>query len=330
MNGRMPPWSADPEVGEFSNFFGLSSDEKRDLVHWLRAGAPRGSGPDPLLSLSFPSDTDWPLGPPDLVVDLPLQEIPASGEIDYRYVTVDVPIDRDVWVRAATVRPSNVEVMHHAFAFAIFPESLRGDQPQWHRGIQSFFSIYAPGTNVDAYPDNSGQFLPAGSKMEFQLHYQSVGHPSEDRPQMALYFHDAPPAREYHVFSASNVDFVIPPHARNYRTGAEYRFKQDAVLYSMMAHMHYRGRRMHFKLHYPDKSSEYLLSVPNYNFNWQTIYHLAEPRKVPAGSRMVVHGAFDNSAGNPLNPDPDKEVSFGLQSWEEMFIGYMMFTTARE
>jgi hypothetical protein len=90
--------------------------------------------------------------------------------------------------------------------------------------------------------------------------------------------------------------------------------------------MHVRGKRMKFEVIYPDNRREVLLSVPNYDFNWQTTYQLATPKKIPAGSRLFVSGAFDNSDLNPFNPNSKISVRWGEQSWEEMFIGYFEFT----
>ena len=70
----------------------------------------------------------------------------------------------------------------------------------------------------------------------------------------------------------------------------------------------------------PPKASA--LTIDNYDFNWQHKYELAEPRWLPRGTVLRAVGTFDNSPGNPDNPDPKRTVYFGLQSEEEMFIGY--------
>jgi hypothetical protein len=88
--------------------------------------------------------------------------------------------------------------------------------------------------------------------------------------------------------------------------------------------MHFRGKWMRYQLLFPDGTSEILLHVPRYDFNWQFSYQLAEPRHVPAGTWLMVSGAFDNSVENPSNPDPKTRVTFGLQSWDEMFIGFFV------
>ena len=78
----------------------------------------------------------------------------------------------------------------------------------------------------------------------------------------------------------------------------------------------------------PDGSITELLSVPNYSYAWQPTYVLEEPVNLPAGTMGHVTGTFDNSEYNPANPDPSKELTFGLQSWDEMFIGYWTYHSA--
>lgn len=86
--------------------------------------------------------------------------------------------------------------------------------------------------------------------------------------------------------------------------------------------MHLRGKAYRYELTYPDQRREVLLNVPRYDFNWQLHYKFAEPLSVPAGSVLTATGWFDNSAGNPANPDPTRKVGFGEQSFDEMQIGY--------
>ena len=107
------------------------------------------------------------------------------------------------------------------------------------------------------------------------------------------------------------------------RTHCVYAFKRDSLIYDLIPHMHLRGSWFKYEALYPDGRREVLLSVPRYDFNWQTEYRLDEPKRVPAGTWLLCTGGFDNSATNPNNPDPNKRVRHGLQSFEEMFMGFM-------
>jgi peroxiredoxin len=320
---RMPPWHADPAIGQFRNDRSLPVDERRTLVHWIEAGAPRGDGDDPLLEKPAHARA-WPLGRPDVVVRLRPQKVPAEGALDYRYVIVPVPEDHDVWVRAAQIRPSNAAVMHHSFAF-VQPPGDTGEAPAWANSIDEFLAVYVPGYVVAPFPEGTGKRIPAHSNLVIQLHYNAVGYETEDRPVLGLYLDREPPGRELHTRGAFNQEFEIPPNDPDVPVFADFTFERDATLYGLMPHMHFRGKRMRYVATYPDGSQETLLSVPHYNFNWQRLYEFQEPKRMPAGTRVHVEGAFDNSALNPFNPDPSKLVRWGFQSWDEMFIGYLVY-----
>jgi hypothetical protein len=219
--------------------------------------------------------------------------------------------------------------MHHAFAFVKFPAQSGVRQPDWNDGLNSFFATYVAGLHIEPFPGGSGQLLPKGSVLEFQLHYTVVGYPTTDRPRLAIYLHKRPPSRELVVASAWTRELRIPPYIADYPVEAKFVFDQDALLHSYLPHMHLRGSRVSYEARYPDGRSEMLLSVPRYHFNWQSLYSLRAPKPIPAKTELLVRGAFDNSRLSPANPDPSKEVRWGRQSWDEMFIGYVLYTVPR-
>jgi peroxiredoxin len=329
MTRHMPPWDAAPAYGGFSNDPSLSRTQARALIRWIDAGNPRGDGPDPLAQATSATLPEWPLGAPDLVIEVPPQSVPAGGVIDYRNVDIPLPLDRDVWVRAVDMQPGNRAVLHHCLVFVIYPPQRRARQPNWKGGGNSYFAAYAPGYNVEPFPYDTGQLLPKGSVLQFQLHYNAVGHATSDSPRLALYFHKRPPTRELVVESAHNTNFRIPPHAPDYPVEASYMLKKDALLHGMFAHLHMRGSRISYEARHPNGRREMLLSVPRYRFDHQIVYLLRQPTPLSAGTKIVVRGAFDNSPLNPANPDPSKEVISGVQSWDEMFIGYLLYSVPR-
>jgi peroxiredoxin len=329
LTGRMPPWHADPLIGTFTHDRSLSVEQKRTLVRWIDAGSARGPEADPLPTIPAPQAEEWPLGKPDLVVELPPQEIPATGTVDYRYVHIQAPVSQDAWVRAVHIAPRNPKVMHHAIMTMEYPAVWQHAQPHWHGGAGGFFATFAPGLPPMPFPPESGGFLPAGATLTFQLHYITIGEATTDVPRVALYFHARPPALEAQIVAAFNPGFTIPPGAEDYPVEAAYVLDQAVTLNGFAPHMHFRGKRFRYEAHYPDGRREVLLSVPRYDFNWQTFYLLQVPKPVPAGTKILMNGAFDNSPQNPVNPDPSKEVRWGEQTWEEMFVGYMMYTTPR-
>ncbi len=220
--------------------------------------------------------------------------------------------------------------MHHGFVFVDYPEESKQDEPSWLEGRNGFFVAHVPGVNVLPLPQDSGQLLPAGSTLIFQLHYITSGYPTSDNPKLALYFHDQPPAMEYKVVSASNTKIRIPPFIEDHEEKAEAIMEEDGYLHGFYPHMHYRGKWFRYKALYPDGRSEKLLSVPKYDIHWQTFYRLQQPKILPLGTKIVVNSGFDNSINNPHNPDPSKEVRWGPKSEEEMLVGYYMYTRKRQ
>lgn len=322
---RMPPWQADRRFGRFRNDLSLPPDERRALVAWIEAGAPRGEGPDPLVEKPAPRAPEWALGAPDLVVEAPEQRLPATGVIPYLYETVDLPIEREVWVRGVDLRPSNPAVMHHGLAWILYPADQTPPDTEGPRFTRGMFGAYVPGREPHLLPEGAGYRLPAGSRIRFQLHYTATGRPESDRPRLALYLSQAPLRHELRTGAAASFDFAIPPGARDHAAGAVRELERDIVLYRLTPHMHYRGKRMRIEAQLPDGRRETLLSVPRYDFNWQHQYVLDPPRRLPAGTRLVVEAGFDNSAANPANPDPGRWVYYGEQSFDEMLFGYFLY-----
>jgi hypothetical protein len=314
---RMPPWHADPHYSSFSNDRGLSTAQAQKLVHWIEAGAPRGTGPDPLLS----QKKDWPewsLGAPDLVVELPPFTTPKTGTIPYRMVNVASPLDRDVWVRAVDFLPGQRAVLHHIIASA---------------GGQRFGGIslnnYVPGAEPLQIPEGSGIFLPKGSVFHFQMHYTPNGQELTDVTKLGLYFMKEPPTYRYRSMLFIQPRLKIPPGAKAHTEVAQQVFKEDAVIYSLHPHAHFRGKSSSFVAKYPDGREQVLLNVPAYDFNWQSTYELQAPLSVPAGTKVVYTQVFDNSSQNRANPDPARTVRFGEQTWDEMVFGVIRFRSTK-
>jgi mono/diheme cytochrome c family protein len=338
----MPPWDADPAFGKFSNQCGITINEARTIVHWIENGS-SASATDPLALKKPKPQPEWPLGKPDLILSLPDQQVPATGTLPYRTATIAVDIPKDVWIRAVHLKPDHREWLHHAFAFAgdddfELPEDIAADPRELKqriekgpRGLTSFFATYVPGLEPSTFPEGTGKLLKKGSELSFQLHYTTNGTAGTDRPKLGLYFVKTKkdqPERELKVTSAFQLRLDIPPQTRHADASAARSFTKDTVLYALSPHMHYRGSSMRFTAEYPDGKHEVLLSVPRYDLDWQRTYLLAEPKTIPAGTRIRCEGVFDNSPTNPDNPDPTKRVRFGAQSWDEMFIGYMVYADA--
>ena len=324
---RMPPWHADPHVGVWQNDRALSIPERQTLVHWIEAGAPRGAGPDPLAQAAVPAP-EWAMGEPDVVIDIPAFDVAASGVVDYQFHIVANPLDRDVWVRAMDVRPGVTEVVHHVL---VGTTDAGGPVEYSNESLMNnYLGGYAPGVEPRVMPEGTGVFVPKGTALLFQMHYTPYGKAVTDRSRLGLYLHDEPPANFLRHSVVLNPAIRIPANAKAHVETAYFEFHREATLYTVLPHSHYRGKSSTFELLHPGGERELILSVPNYDFNWQLGYDFATPRLLVPGTRLIHTTVYDNSAQNPGNPDPSRVVPWGLQSHDEMLYGDFVFSWTEE
>jgi peroxiredoxin len=323
--GRMPPWHADPGHGKFSNDRRLSKEEKDTLLVWLDHGTPRGDDRDLPPARRFPAE--WTIGKPDLILKMPKEfAIPAKtpkGGIPYRYFTVDPGFKEDRWIQRAEARPGAPAVVHHIVVF-IVPrgELLNPEAPG------AVLCGTAPGDMPLDLPAGLAKKVPAGARLIFQMHYTPNGTEYKDQSSVGLVFAKEPPRHRLLTKPVYNPSFLarfdkIPAGAANYKVEAEHVFERDAHVLHFMPHMHLRGKDFLYEAIYPDGKKEVLLSVPRYDFNWQSVYRLARPIAMPKGTKLHCVAHFDNSAKNPNNPDPKQNIYWGDQTWEEMMIGWI-------
>jgi len=327
MTKRMPPGQIDSHVGEFINSRLLSEAEVQKVIHWIEAGASNNDDNDPLTKLVWP-ESKWAFGEPDQIIPVPEQHVPATGVLDYRYI--DVPIDlggRDRWLRASQYLPGDRTVLHHTVNNLFGPGQTerigrdRSDGPD-----QAKISGYTPGKVARMDPANTGGLLKDGSILKLNIHYTTTGKETVDRGEIGLWFYpegEVPMERMSSrcacIFTAEWTN--IPPYDPNFEQAQTITIAKDAHVFSMSPHMHFRGKSMRFVADYPDGTSEKLINIANYNYNWQLSYSYKEPKFVPAGTKITAIGTFDNSVQNPANPDPARSVPWGQQSWDEMFFG---------
>ncbi|REK13020.1 MAG: redoxin [Planctomycetota bacterium] len=324
---RMPPWHANEKYGHFKNDARLSDSDKELIAQWVDAGAPEGDPADLPAPPKFAEG--WMIPEPEEVVymrDEPF-EVPATGVVDYQHFVVDPGWTEDRWISAIEPRPGNPAVVHHILLFVLPP----GGNLMGLGSSNDFLGAYAPGLRPEPLGDGLARFVPAGSKLIFQMHYTPNGSKQTDRSYCGFVF--AEPGlvkKEVRVHSASNHVFRIPPGDPSHVVKARYVFFEDTQLLTLMPHMHLRGKAFRYQAIYPDGRKEVLLDIPNYDFGWQTNYRLAEPKFLPRGTRMDCYAMFDNSEDNLNNPDPTKTVGFGDQTWDEMMIGFFESMPAGE
>ncbi len=330
MTKRMPPGQIDGHIGEFENDMLIDDLEIQKIMAWVAAGSPQGDGNDPLAELTW-SESKWAFGEPDYIIKIPPQQIPATGVLDYRYVSVPIDIDEDKWVRGSQYVAGDRTVLHHTLNSIVEPGDNRrrgflgGGNPD-----QANISAYIPGAEPRMEPPNTGGLLKKGSVLNLQLHYTTNGRETVDAGEIGLWFYPDGVVPEERMSGACACIFTpdwtnIPPHDPNFEQTQSITLQRDAHMHSYLPHMHFRGKYMRFYADYPDGTREELINIANYNYNWQLAYTYEEPKFMPAGTVLTAVGAFDNSAQNPNNPDPERSVPWGQQSWDEMFFGAMQW-----
>jgi peroxiredoxin len=327
-DGRMPPWGADPRHGRFANDPTLSKEEKDLLFQWIDGGCPEGDGADAPPPPAFVDG--WNIGTPDVVVAMPEPfGVPPEGVVEYQFIEVDPGFREDRWVRAAEIRPGNRAVVHHCNVF-LQPPGAPGPQEQRALGSTCLAAL-APGTPALELPDGMAKRIPAGWRLVFVMHYTPVGSVQTDRTCIGLRFADPKRvSKEVATKLMYDTGLVVPPFAANHEVSQAWQINRDVLLLSFFPHMHLRGKSFRYEAVYSDGRRETLLAVPRWDFNWQHRYILAEPLRLPAGTRIRCTAVYDNSAANPANPDPSAEVHAGTQSWDEMFNGYFDVALAEE
>ena len=314
MSERMPPYFADPHIGTFKNDHGLTAEQNKTLIHWLRAGAPRGSGPD-ILKEQAGKAPDWPveLGKPDVVVTLPAFDVPSSGTVEYQNMRVDNPFKQDTWLKAIAIRPGDRSVLHHVTSNHS-PD--RGATPAKIPG--GSVGSYTPGAEPQIIADGAGAPVPAGGKLSFSMHYTTTGKAASDQTQIGYYTLKQAPNFIKRSTVISDFALRIPKGEARHKEIAYLEFPADAYLYTLYPHAHYRGWAVELKQIDADGKETMLLSLPKYDFNWQRDYDPETPIHIKAGTKLMATWVYDNSEHNKANPDPTINVTWGEQSWEEM------------
>jgi thiol-disulfide isomerase/thioredoxin/Ca2+-binding EF-hand superfamily protein len=326
----MPPWFAAPlsehdassEAGaHWANDRSLSAADKADLFAWTKAGAPEGDAKEAPLKRTFPNG--WLIGEPDVVFEFPRPvKVKATGTMPYKNVIVETNLSEDKWVQAIEVRPGVPGVVHHVLVFATSGRTRgRGEDSD---GRSGYWGVYVPGNSKLVYPDGYAKLLPKGAKLRFQVHYTPNGTATEDSTRIGLIFAKKPPKHEVRVTGVVNTRIKIPAYAANHREEATLELPFDVQVLGFLPHMHLRAKAARYEVLTKD-GSQMLLDIPRYDFNWQLLYRLAEPLPLKQGDTIRFTAWYDNSANNPANPDPTKTVRWGLQTYDEMHLGYVEY-----
>ena len=358
--GQMPPWHAEGPHGVFRNDRRLSDADKRTILRWIDAGAQAGDLRNLPPRPNYP--TRWTIGTPDAVFSMPEDfVVPAFGTVEYQYFEVPTNLAEDRWVNAIEILPGAREVVHHVLVYARVPSPadtatapppapaagapaptpllIRNpdheitDKParldSLHpppRRLGALIGTTAPGTNVLEFPAGTALRVRKGTVLTFQMHYTAHGHEKKDRTQVGFRFASEMPDEEILATAFFNGALSLPAGARDIAVPAEIGVSQPIRVWALFPHTHMRGTRWQYKLEKPDGTSEVILDIPRYDFNWQTYYMFATPLEVPVGAKITSMAWYDNSATSKNNPDATKVVKWGDQTWEEMQYTGMLYS----
>jgi hypothetical protein len=318
---EMPPWHIDRTVGiqQFKNDRSLSDAEIRTIIDWVDAGAPFGNSADLPPPVAWLEEETWTIGPPDLIVTSPAHHVAAIGPDWLGDYIVDTGLAEDRYVRAVETKPSRRgrQVVHHALTFLV--------QDGGSGATDAYLSEYAVGKYGDVFPPGAGRLMRVGSQLRFNMHYHSVGQQIDDQTRVGFVFYPKGYVPKYEVVDV-NVGLLLlddeldiaPNRITEHRAMAQ--LTRPARIISFQPHMHMRGRAMTLDAVYPTGTTRTLGAVDRFDFNWQVAYIYADDAAplLPAGTILSATATYDNTAGNPRNPDPDQWVGFGNRTVDEM------------
>jgi mono/diheme cytochrome c family protein len=321
---RMPPFHSDSHWGKWGNDMLLSADQIKTVVNWVEAGAPRGDGVDPLAETRY-VPPEWPLGEPDVIVEIPAFDVPASGIIDYQDRSIATNFKEGKWLKATAWANASATV-HHALAGWIPEVREDGRGFSWNTSLGG----YGPGGEANLTPKDTGIYIPPGGSYAYQMHYTSTGKPITDKTKVGYYFYKETPKNILRQTSVTDYSLEIPAFKARHHETAYLIFPDDAEIFGTQPHCHSRCYSTKLTIRYPDGREEVLLNQPRYDFGWQREFHFEPMLQVPKGSMMIADYVFDNSHQNPANPDPKINVTFGEQTSEEMLFTFMRFRFKNE
>jgi len=342
----MPPFHANSPLGTFDNDTRITPEQIATVKKWVDAGAPRGNPADAPPPIAWPND-EWTLGKPDLVLEFPAYTCKTNNKDEEVVLYSDYKFPDRTWIRAFEFKPSDNRMVHHAGVFAvdkemIVPPDLILDSEdelldQFSKAgagkellHQSHMFTWLPGQRVQPWPDGSGIVVAKRDRLVIQTHIPPMTEPVTFTVKLGIWFVNGYMDELAGEMASEMKDLVVPANDPSFVKHEKYSFSHDATIYGYTIHMHLRGKSSQIIFHYPDGTSETAFDLPNFNFDWQRIYWLTQPKKIPSGTEVEYIAEWDNSTENPLNPDPNVDVPWGARTTDEMYGGHVFFTMARQ
>jgi Flp pilus assembly protein TadD len=329
----MPPWLPAADDPKFADDLRLSDDEIARLRDWAESGAVEGNAADLPPAPKFVEG--WQLGKPDLIVKATKAYALAAGGNDvYWNFVFRAPVDRQRWLKAIEIRPGDKRLVHHANVLVDRGQTARLQEKSPGDGFggmeltieselfdpDSHFLFWKPGSAPYVEPDGMAISLDANADLVLNMHLQPSGKPESLQPTLGLYFTDKPATLHPILLQMENDEALdIPAGAKDFVVKDDFTLPVSVSLLAIYPHAHYLGRDLGATATLPDGSSRTLIHIPNWDLNWQAVYRYTEPMTLPAGTKITMRYAYDNSAENVRNPNhPPARVVAGNRASDEM------------
>lgn len=329
---NMPPFDAGGPIGYFKNDVRLTENKIALIEKWVEMGAEQGD-PSNLPESVTRDDSGWMNGEPDLVVPFPPTEISDDGKDNYAFALSDLIFPEDTWVKGFEWHSSDYGILHHAEMYVVNEgetidtdkfDSVNAGVGDGYTEIFSKVSLinmggYQPGSRYKGYPDGQALFFRKGARIVAVFHFAPRDEVVVSDIRLGIYLANGPVYKPTHeLISRVGLELWVPAGSESTIIRRTKTLETDALLTHYRLHMHYRGRSFSMTLTSPDGSTETALTVPQYRMDWQQNYILDVPKFVPKGTTVEFAWEWNNSASNPFNPDPTRDVGWGLRSIDEM------------
>jgi hypothetical protein len=339
----MPPWKAEPGFGDFADARVLKASQIATLKEWAAAGAPEGDAKDKPAPPKF--NEGWPLGPPDLVIEMPAAaSVPAEGNDIYRCYVIPMDLKEDMAIAAVEIRPGNRKVLHHTIIYTDTSSSHDGRKRATAETGGASYTCYggpgipqagmmggwAPGATVKRLPEGYARVVPKGADLVVQNHYHPDGKAETDKTTIGIYYQKGPIKEQFFSIPLLQRGLQIPAGESHYRVTTSFTTPIDLEVTSVAPHMHLLGREMKVTATLPNGEVKPMVWIKDWDFNWQGGYIFKEAMPMPKGTRFDVEAFYDNSPSNPRNPStPPKAVGWGEATTDEMCIAFIGFMTPK-
>ncbi len=329
----MPPWLPQAGYGNFINELRLTNGQIAIIRQWVEQGAPAGDASDPPPTPQW-SD-GWRLGPPDLIVEARQPFLlSAEGPDQFWNFILPLGLNQMRWVKAVEIRPGNPRVVHHANLLPDRSASARRRETNPGAGFpgmdlsieednfdpDSHFLFWKPSSPPWVEPDGMAWRATPGMDLVLNVHLRPSGKPERVQPSIGLYFTDQPQTKFPMLIQLEHDGLLtIPAGRRDFLVGDDFRLPVDVSVLAVYPHAHYLGKLLEGYATLPDGTKKWLIRIPNWDMNWQGVYHYQWPLKLPKGSVLSMRFHYDNSTENPRNPaHPPRQVVAGNHATDEM------------